>query len=78
MLDLAEMHSCNQGIYLESRKRLAYLWLTHFPNGPSVKFLLHNMHTSKELKFTGNCLKGTRPMISFDKSFAGVPHLELI
>lgn len=31
-----------------------------------------------ELKFTGNTLKGSRPILSFDKSFDEEPHLRLM
>lgn len=31
-----------------------------------------------ELKFTGNCLCGTRPILSFDKNFSESPHLALL
>ncbi|CAJ0579646.1 unnamed protein product, partial [Mesorhabditis spiculigera] len=31
-----------------------------------------------ELKLTGNCLKASRPILSFDSTFEGKPHLELI
>lgn len=31
-----------------------------------------------ELKFTGNSLKGSRPLVTFDKSFDSVPHLQLL
>jgi ribosome biogenesis protein BRX1 len=31
-----------------------------------------------ELKMTGNCLKGSRPILSFDKNFESEPHLILI
>lgn len=32
----------------------------------------------EELHFTGNCLKGSRPILSFDASFDAQPHLRLI
>ena len=32
----------------------------------------------EELHFTGNCLKGSRPILSFDASFDTQPHLRLI
>lgn len=36
------------------------------------------MHTMSELNFSGNALKGSRPIVSFDKSFDGTPSLALI
>lgn len=31
-----------------------------------------------ELKFTGNTLKGSRPILSFDRHFDEEPHLKLL
>jgi ribosome biogenesis protein BRX1 len=36
------------------------------------------VHTMEELHFTGNCLKGSRPILSFDASFDKEPHLRVI
>lgn len=36
------------------------------------------MHTMEELHFTGNCLKGSRPVLSFDATFESEPHLKVI
>ena len=32
----------------------------------------------EELHFTGNCLKGSRPILSFDASFDSAPHLRVM
>jgi len=32
----------------------------------------------EEVKLTGNCLKGSRPILVFDKSFDLLPHLQLL
>ena len=48
------------------------------PNGPSAKFHLQNLHTMDELKMTGNCLKGARHILSFDKTFDSAPHWSLL
>ncbi|OAF64257.1 Ribosome biogenesis protein BRX1 [Intoshia linei] len=45
------------------------MWLSNVKNGPSVKFLLENVHTMGELRFIGNCLKGSRPILVFDSKF---------
>mmetsp|Transcript_29257 Transcript_29257/g.62997 ORF Transcript_29257/g.62997 Transcript_29257/m.62997 type:complete len:383 (-) Transcript_29257:70-1218(-) len=46
--------------------------------GPSIKFHITNIHTMDELKMTGNCMKGSRPVLSFDKAFDTVDHLKLV
>lgn len=48
------------------------------PNGPTVKFHLQNLHTMEELNFIGNCLKGSRPILSFDAAFDKQAHLRVI
>lgn len=55
-----------------------YLWLAKAPNGPSVKFHLQNLHTMDELKMTGNCLKGSRGILSFGEEFDSEPWLQLL
>lgn len=56
------------------------MWLSKAPTGPSAKFHVENIHTMDELKLTGNCLKGSRPLLSFDSSFEdpSKPHLALL
>lgn len=68
---LADLHSCNYIFFLEGRKNGAdlYLWLAKAPNGPTIKFHVSNIHTMAELGFGGNCLKGGRGIVVFDKSF---------
>lgn len=36
------------------------------------------VHTMSELHFPGNCLKGSRPILSFDSTFTSQPHLLVI
>ncbi|GAV06560.1 hypothetical protein RvY_16526 [Ramazzottius varieornatus] len=77
--EAAEMKNANHVLYFESRKKKdLYLWAANTPDGPSAKFLVENIHTMDELKMTGNCLKGSRPIVSFDKTFDTVPHLSLL
>ncbi|GMI37310.1 hypothetical protein TrRE_jg9986 [Triparma retinervis] len=81
MNEIASVKSCNSAILLECRKRQdCYMWVGLTPNGPSAKFHLSNVHTLDELKMTGNCMKGSRPLLSFDASFKDPdqPHLGLI
>ncbi|KAF7719013.1 Brix domain-containing protein [Penicillium ucsense] len=70
---LADLHSCNMIFFLEARKngQDLYLWLSRPPNGPTIKFHLNNLHTMGELGagFAGNCLKGGRGIVVFDRSF---------
>lgn len=77
--EICEMKNCSKCIYFENKKRKdLYMWMSNIPSGPSVKFLVENTHTMEELKLTGNCLKGSRPIISFDKNFESQSHFSLL
>ncbi|KAL7578311.1 hypothetical protein ACA910_012722 [Epithemia clementina (nom. ined.)] len=80
--DVALLRSCNSFLLLECRKKQdCYMWLSRTGGesfGPSVKFLVSNIHTMDELRLTGNCLKGSRPILSFDYSFDRLDHLRLL
>lgn len=79
--EMAEMKNCNKCILFEGRKqRDLYMWIADVGRGPSAKFQVENVHTAAELKMTGNCLKATRPFLSFDMAFADKdkPHLQLL
>uniref|UniRef100_A0A8C0B5J9 Ribosome biogenesis protein BRX1 homolog n=1 Tax=Buteo japonicus TaxID=224669 RepID=A0A8C0B5J9_9AVES len=60
------------------KKQDLYMWLSNTPQGPSAKFLVQNVHTLAELKMTGNCLRGSRPLLSFDPTFDKEPHYALL
>lgn len=77
--ELAELYNCNNVFFFEARKgKDLYAWVSKAPNGPTVKMHLQNLHTMEELHFTGNCLKGSRPILSFDAAFDKQPHLRVI
>lgn len=42
-----------------------------------MKMHLQSLHTMEELNFTGNCLKGSRPILSFDAAFEKEAHLRV-
>ncbi|KAL3914911.1 MAG: hypothetical protein SGILL_005890 [Bacillariaceae sp.] len=79
--DISEMRGCNTVVFLECRKRQdAYLWVGNVgkTRGPSAKFHMTNVHTMDELRLTGNCMKGSRPILTFDESFGRLGHLKLL
>eukprot|EP00939_MAST-03C_sp_MAST-3C-sp1_P002043 g2043.t1 len=79
IVEICEMKSCKNCLFFECRKKKdLFLWASHTPNGPAVKFHVTNVHTMAELKFTGNCLLGSRPVLVFDKLFDTIPHWKLI
>lgn len=77
--EVADMKNCSSAIFFEARKHKdLYVWIAKTPSGPSVKFHVINIHTMAELKLSGNHLKGSRPVLSFDSNFDNEPHLQLI
>jgi Brix domain len=76
--DILQMRSCNSVLFLECRKKQdCYLWMG-LAGGPSARFHVSNVHTMDELRLTGNCMKGSRPILSFDDSFARFGHLKIL
>lgn len=68
--ELADLSNCSTTLFFEARRHQdLYMWASMTPNGPSIRFHLLNAHTMDELKMTGNCLKGSRPIVVFDTSF---------
>ena len=65
--------SCNNFIYFEQRlhRHLAdlYMWLSKSPNGPAFKFHIQNVTPLNEYKLSGNNLKYSRALVSFDAHF---------
>ncbi|KAK2583580.1 hypothetical protein KPH14_009524 [Odynerus spinipes] len=77
--EMCEMKNCNKCILFEGRrKRDLYVWFSNVPAGPSAKFLVENIYTMGELKMTGNCLRGSRPLLSFDENFSTKPHYNVL
>lgn len=77
--EMCEVKNCNKVVMFEGRlKRDLYMWLANVPNGPSVKFLVESVYTMAELKLTGNCLRGSRPLLTFDKTFGEQPQYMLL
>ena len=77
--ELADLYNCNNIMFFEARKgKDLYIWLSKPPNGPTVKMHCQNVHTMEELNFKGNCLKGSRPILSFDASFEKQAHLRVV
>ncbi|KAF2004417.1 Brix-domain-containing protein [Amniculicola lignicola CBS 123094] len=77
--ELAELYNCNNVLFFEARKgKDLYAWMSKAPNGPTVKMHLQNLHTMEELNFIGNCLKGSRPILSFDAAFEKEAHLRVM
>ncbi|XP_022807875.1 ribosome biogenesis protein BRX1 homolog [Stylophora pistillata] len=77
--EVCEMKNCFKCVFFEMRKgQDLYMWFSCTPQGPSAKFLVENVHTMDELKLTGNALKGSRPILSFDQHFDKTPQHSLL
>lgn len=68
--EICEMRSCNNAVYFEHhRSSYCYVYFAGMPAGPTIKFQVYNVHTLGEMKLSGNCLKGSRPLLHFDTAF---------
>ena len=77
--EVADLKGCSSVLFFEARKHKdLYMWIAKSPNGPCAKFHVTNIHTMAELKLSGNHLKGSRPVLSFDAAFDEQPHLQLL
>ncbi|CAD7954714.1 unnamed protein product [Amoebophrya sp. A25] len=78
--EVAELKSCNNVLFFEARgkRQDLYLHVARVPHGPTVKFQVLNVHTSGEVRLSGNCLQFSRALLTFDAPFDTVPHLQLI
>jgi ribosome biogenesis protein BRX1 len=73
--ELAELNGCSYVLYFEARKpQELFIWAAKSPSGPSVRFHVQNINTLEELNFTGNCMKNTRPILTFDPIFSTTDH----
>ena len=73
------IRNCTHCLYFEARKHSdLYLWASKASEGPTVKFLVENISTMDEMRLMGNCLKGSRPILSFDHHFNELSHLTLV
>ena len=78
LIEICYNHSCKYCLYFEHRKRELVLWLFKSTEGPLIKFKINNIHVLNEIKLMGNCIKYSRPLLSFDKNFQKQPYLKLI
>ena len=78
LTEICYNHSCKYSLYFEHRKRELVLWMFKTPEGPCAKFQVRNIHALNEIRLMGNCIKYSRPFLSFDKSFDELPHLKLL
>lgn len=77
--ELCGLANCDKCLYFENRKgKILLLWAANTNGGPSAKFLVSGVHTMADIKLIGNCLQGSRPILSFDENFDRIPHLRLI
>jgi len=79
---LCETRSCNNVIYFEGQEKIGggsavFMYVSRVPGGPTLKFQVLNIHTTQEVKLSGNCIVGSRPLLQFDRHFDELPELKL-
>ena len=85
LAEIAQINGCAACLYFEARKmRDLYMWLgavdgpSSGNEGPCAKFLVQQVRPMRDMRLTGNCLKFSRPILSFDATFDEAPHLAVI
>jgi len=77
--EMAEMKNCSKVLYFEGRKKKdLFLTVADVDEGPTIRFNVEGLNTMGELKFNGNSLKTSRPLLSFDSAFDEEPHWALV
>jgi len=78
--EIADLAGCRFAIYFEARKMQdLFMWAADAEgDGPSAKFLVQQIKPMKDLRLTGNCLLGSRPIVSFDTTFGASAHGALL
>jgi ribosome biogenesis protein BRX1 len=76
--DVCRMKKCHNCIMFECNNQTElFMYCLKSPQGPTIKFSVTNIVTMSELRMTGNCLKGSRAVLHFDKQFDSAPHWQL-
>jgi len=76
--EISDLRSCNHAIFLDSRRhRDLYMDFARVPDGPTLRFFAREIHTADELNLTGNCLRGSRALLSFSAEFDSEPRWQL-
>merc|ERR1719265_272175 len=77
--DLADCMGCSNIIFFQVLKHKdPYLWISESPEGPSVKLYVKNACSMQKLKLRGDHIKGSRPVLSFQKAFSIYPELSIL
>ena len=76
--EISDMRSCNHAMFFDSRRHsFLYLDIARVPDGPTLRFFVREMHTAEELNLTGNCLRGSRALLSFSAEFDSEPRWQM-
>lgn len=73
--ELGELNGCSHIMFFEAKKpQELFIWLSKSASGPSIRFHIQNINTLEELHLKGNCMKNTRPILTFDPFFDKTSH----
>ena len=80
LVEIAELVGCAATLYFEARKMQdLYMWIGAVKSsGPCAKFLVQQVRGMSDLRLTGNCLMGSRPILSFDGGFEETAEFRLL
>ena len=79
LADCCEGNSCEFFMYYEQKRDDLFMYMGSYPDGPTFKFLVSNFASAENHKFLGNCLRHSRPILSFGSAFGSdQPKLKLL
>ena len=80
LVEIADLSACAACLYFEARKMQdLYMWVGAVrTEGPCAKFLVQQVRPMRDIRLTGNCLMGSRPILSFDGGFEAEPNLRAV
>ena len=69
LVESCDLKDCENILYFEQRRDRIYMFLGKASEGPTMKFQIEGISTADEMKMTGNCLRHSRALLSFDDGF---------
>lgn len=76
---MARKRKCDLICFWETKNHTdLYLYLAQSPQGPTARFHVIDIKSSKSMRFSGNFAKNTRPIINFSSDFDELYQLRVI
>lgn len=79
LMYMARKRKCDLICFWETKNHTdLYLYLSQSPEGPTARFHVIDIKSSKSMRFSGNFAKNTRPIINFSSDFDDLAELRVM